>query len=92
MVVKMNLGVTLAEICACLAVEGGLKIEMMRLGRDCFDGDVQRVVANKTSREIWVASNVNANCFERNVSSPTKRQFTVHLKKNCRVNSNARER
>jgi hypothetical protein len=39
-----------------------------------------------------VASSVNVNCFERNVSSPTKRQFTVHLKKNCLVNSNARER
>ncbi|KAG9679906.1 putative eukaryotic translation initiation factor eIF1a-like protein, partial [Aureobasidium melanogenum] len=29
---------------------------------------------------------------DKNVSSPTKRQFTVHLKKNCLVNSNARER
>jgi hypothetical protein len=60
--------------------------------RDCPDGFNQRVVANKTSRETWVASNVNANRLERNVSSPTKRQFTVHLKKNCLVNSNARER
>jgi hypothetical protein len=92
MVVKMNLGVTLAEIRVCLSGDGGLTIEVMRLGRDCCDGFIQRVVLNRMSREIWVASSVNANCDERNVSSPTKRQFTVHLKKNCRVNSNARER
>lgn len=35
------------------------------------------------------ASNESENIFERNISSPINRQFTVHLKRNCRVNSKA---
>ena len=69
-----------------------MKIEVMIAGKDCREGFNQRVVMKRMSREIWVTSNVNAKRVERKVSSPMKRQFTVHLKKNWRVNSNARER
>jgi hypothetical protein len=46
-------------------------------------------IANKD-----ICSNIrpNENSLERNVSSPMKRQLTVHLKRNCRDSSNARER
>lgn len=50
-VVKMNLGVTLADISACFASDGGLKIDPIIAGRVCFEGFSHRVVAKRTSRE-----------------------------------------
>jgi hypothetical protein len=46
-------------------------------------------IANK---DICSTSRPTENSLERNVSSPTNRQFTVHLNMNWRDSSNARER
>ena len=51
-VVSMNRGVTLDEICAWVVVDEGSNIERMVSRRDCFDGFSHLVAANRTSNEI----------------------------------------
>lgn len=92
MVVKMKRGVTRAEMAACVAGGGGLNIDLTTCGRDCCEGLSQRFAANSASTKMCAASSDRENGRERNTSSPTNRQFTVHLNRNCLVNSNARDK
>jgi len=60
-------------------------------GSERREGAVQRVVA-KTSRSVaCAASSAYENSEDRNASTGTNRQFTVHLYRNCRFNWNERK-
>lgn len=63
-----------------------------KVGSERPEGLIQRVVTKNTRRIRWMDSRVVEKLRDRKTSSPTKRQLTVHLYKNCRVSSNARDR
>lgn len=50
-----------------------------------------QLAAKMSSKETCNTNKAKENSLERKVSSPTNRQFTVHLNKNCRDSSKARE-
>lgn len=92
--VKMNRGVTLAATTACFSggIDDGLSMERTMSPSGCLDGLSQRVVMKRISRKMCEANKIRENPDERNFSSPTNRQFTVHLNMNCLLNSNARDK
>lgn len=101
-VVNMKEEVTRWDICSCASVGSGLKAAGMTMdmavdttvemnSEKCIpDGRIHRVSRKKMSRLIFATARANENSRERKVSSPTNLQLTVHLKRNCRVNSKAR--
>src|SRR5439155_16243457 len=91
-VVMMNLGVILDAMVRSTSAEGVLMIQEAIWKRLQPDGLSQRVIPNTARSETWEPSRNMENSFDRNKSSPTNRQFTVHLKRNCRINWNARDR
>lgn len=93
-VVKTKPGVTLEEMTACFSggVDDGLIMVWMISGMLCRDGLSHRVNMNRASKRTCKDKRPLEKPLERNISSPTNRQFTVHLNRNCLLNSNARER
>lgn len=90
--VKMKVGVTLRDI-NCWAFDGrGLNAVDVRAGIERPDGRVQRVRAKIASNARCTAIRDIANSLDKNLSSPTNLQLTVHLNRNCRVSSNDRAR
>ena len=90
--VIMKDGVTLREI-NCWALGGsGLNAVDIKAGIERPEGRVQRVRAKIASNARCTAMRLIANSLDRNLSSPKNLQLTVHLNKNCRVNSNDRAR
>lgn len=90
--VKMKSGVTRFDVLTCMDSGGGLISCLMASNGDFPAGLSQRVVRKPMRSVAWTASSAIEKGFDRNVSSPTKRQFTVHLKRNWRVNSKALEK
>lgn len=102
MVVNMKEELTRRDICSCASVGSGLKAAGMTLDMivettvemnsdKCIpDGRIHRVSTKNMSRLRLARARANENFRERKVSSPTNLQLTVHLKRNCRVNSKAR--
>lgn len=101
-VVNMKGELTWRDIFSCASVESGLKAAGMTLDMTvdttvemksdkCLpDGRIHRVLRKNMSRLIFARARANENFRDRKVSSPTNLQLTVHLKRNCRVNSKAR--
>lgn len=101
-VVNMKEDVTRRDICSCASVGSGLKAAGMTSDMtvdttvemkpdNCIpDGRIHRVSRKNMSRLIFARARANENFRDRNVSSPINLQLTVHLKRNCRVNSKAR--
>lgn len=101
-VVKMKAGVTRRDIFSCASVGSGLKAAGMTLDmmvdttvemksdKSIPDGRIHRVSRKNMSRLIFASARANENFGERKVPSPTNLQLTVHLKRNCRLNSKAR--
>lgn len=89
-VVKMKEGVTRRDICCCDWDESGLKIVDTKAGRASPDGRIHRVAKNNSRRLKLVPAKTSENSRDRNISAPTNLQLTVHLKRNCLVNSKAR--
>ena len=90
--VKMKEGVTLRDM-SCWALGGrGLIAVDNRAGIERPEGRVQRVRTKNASNARCTAIKVIANSLDKNLSSPTNLQLTVHLNKNCRVSSNDRAR
>ena len=90
--VIMKDGDTLMDI-NCWAFGGrGLIAVDIKAGIERPDGRVQRVRTKVESNARWTAIRVIANSLDKNLSSPTNLQLTVHLNKNCRVSSNDRAR
>jgi len=52
----------------------------------------QRVARKAVRSAAWAPSRASEKGLDKNVCSPTKRQLTVHLNKNWRESSKARER
>jgi len=88
----MKRGVTLDVIAACCWGPGGLKMERTAVDKLCFDGASHLVVTNSVRRRTCAESRAREKPLERKTSSPTKRQFTVHLKRKALEKSKARER
>lgn len=79
MAVMTKFGVTLFDMISwSLGSACGIMIFRNWRG-ERLEGLIQRVTPNRTRRDAWVASRETANGFDRNVSSGTKRQLTVHL-------------
>lgn len=91
MVVRMKRGVTLEAISACLWGDGGLYNDLMLSTTLILDGANQRVAANNVSRPPCAVSRPIEKGLLRKMSSPTKRQLTVHLNRKTLENSKARE-
>ena len=90
--VKMKDGVTLRDIsCCALGGRGSIAVDS-RAGIERPDGRVQRVRTKNASSARCTAIKGVANPLDKNISSPTNLQLTVHLNKNCRVSSNDRAR
>lgn len=101
-VVNMKEDVTRRDICSCASVGSGLKAAGMTSDMtvdttvemkpdNCIpDGRIHRVSRKNKSRLIFARARANENFRDRKVSSPINLQLTVHLKRNCRVNSKAR--
>lgn len=101
-VVNIKEGVTRRDICSCASVGSGLKAAGMTFDMmvdttvemksdNCIpDGRIHRVSRKNMSRLMCARARANENFGERKVASPTNLQLTVHLKRNCRVNSKAR--
>ena len=90
--VTMKDGETLRDI-NCWALGGrGLIAVDIRAGMERPEGRVQRVGTKIASNARCTAIRDIANSLERNLSSPTNLQLTVHLNKNCRVSSKDRAR
>ena len=90
--VRMKDGVTSRDI-VCWALGGrGLIAVDIRAGIERPEGLVQRVRTKIASSARCIAIRVIANSLDKNLSSPTNLQLTVHLNKNCRVSSNDRAR
>ena len=91
-VVRMNSGVILFEIWAWTSADRSVKrLRMKDLG-DRFSGFIHRVPMKRRSREAWMARRAMEKLRERNTSSLTNFQFTVHSYLNWRERSKARER
>ena len=81
-------GVTLLEILAPISSLGGLMSCLMASDM----GNFNHLVESRRPSSVRCATRrATENCFDKKVSSPTKRQLTVHLNRNRRVNSNALE-
>lgn len=90
--VIMKDGETLRDI-DCWALGGrGLIAVDIKVGIERPEGRVQRVRTKTASNARCTAIRVIANSLDKNLSSPTNLQLTVHLNKNCRVSSNERAR
>ena len=90
--VMMKDGVTLRDI-NCWALGGrGLNAVDTSAGIERSEGRVQRVKIKVASKARCTAMRLVANSLDKNLSSPTNLQLTVHLNKNCRVSSNERAR
>ena len=90
--VIMKDGETLRDI-NCWALGGrGLIPVAIRAGIERPEGRVHRVRTKIASHARCTAIRVVANSLDRNVSSPTHLQLTVHLNKNWRVSSKDRAR
>ena len=63
----------------------------IRPGIERPDGRIQRVPRKRDNKARFTVASAIENSRERKVSSPTNLQLTVHLKRNCLVNWNARE-
>ena len=92
MLVRMKEGLTRCAIC-CWTLSGiGLNRVLRMSMIDRPDGRVQRVCTNSRKQLRPQTDRAIENSRDKNVSSPTNLQLTVHLKRNILVNSNARER
>ena len=90
--VIMKDGETLRDMdCWALGGRGWIAVDI-RAGIERPEGRVQRVWTKIASNAKCTAMRVKANLFDKNTSSPTNLQLTVHLNKNCRVSSNDRAR
>ena len=89
-VVRMNCGLTRAEIARWTSDVGGSKAMRKLFGNDRFDGPIHRVVMKKASSDRWSAKRPTEKERERKTSSPRNLQLTVHLNKNVLVSSKAR--
>lgn len=89
-VVKIKDGVTRRDICCCASGESGLKIVGRKAGTESPDGRIHRVAKNNSRMLKLVIAKTSENPGDRKISAPTNLQLTVHLKRNCLVNSKAR--
>jgi len=80
------------DICCCTLGGRGLKSVAIRLITERPDGRVQWVMRKLPRRLRFAIASAVAKSRDRKTSSPTNLQLTVHLKRNCRVNSNARDK
>ena len=87
----MKDGVICCRISFCFFNGRGLNRVCIISGIERPEGRIQRVMANSPSRLRFVTPSPIENPLDRNVSSPTNLQLTVHLKRNCLVNSKALE-
>lgn len=92
MLVNTNSGVTLRAVLCCFSLGGGITKCLSASTGEAPAGLDQRVARKTESNAAWTASRASEKGRDRNVVSPTKRQLTVHLNKNCRESSKARDR
>lgn len=81
-----------SDICCWILGGSGLKTLETRLMTERPDGFVQWVIRKLPSRLRFTIASAVAKSRDRNTSSSTNLQLTVHLKRNCRLNSKARDR
>jgi hypothetical protein len=91
-VVNTNCGVTLREVARWITGPGGCRIMWINPKSGRPDGRIHRVAEKRSKSARCAKSKTIENSFERNLSSPINLQFTVHLNRNTRVSSNAREK
>ena len=90
--VIMKDGETLRDIdCWALGGRGWIAVDI-RASVERPEGRAQRVRTKIASNARCTAIRIIANSLDKNLSSPTNLQLTVHLNRNCRVSSNDRAR
>ena len=92
MLARMKSGVILRAILLRFSSAGRLiNCWIARTGETSV-GLSQRVARKAVRSAAWAPSRASEKGLDKNVCSPTKRQLTVHLNKNWRESSKARER
>ncbi len=92
MAVMVKQAVTRSEICCWSKSERDFHTRIGNSVMDWREGFSQRVATKSVRRATLAVASTVANSRERNVFSSTNLQLTVHLYRNTRENSKARER
>ncbi len=86
--VMMKDGVVSRYICCCALTGNGLNAVDIKAGTESPEGRIHRVHKNVASSVKCTIISATANSRDRNLSSPTNLQLTVHLYINTRESSN----